>query len=227
MGGDFNLPDINWEKAEITSHKNLKGLNQKFLDTFNDTGLRQIVDEPTRGENILDIFLTNCPDLVKSKNIIPGLGDHEAVQIDCSMRLPRKKPTPHTIRLWKSADITHLKRDVLDFAKSFVQNSTTDDDPDILWDKIQENLTTAMNAHVPSKTTSRKIHQPWITTHTKRLLRQKQRWFQIAKSTNSDKNWRRYKDIKNLTQKSCRKTHRLRSGPHFGRQRQQKTMVLY
>ena len=96
VGGDFNLPDINWENAEITSHRNLKGINQKFLDTFSDTGLRQIVDEPTRGKNILDIFLTNCPDLVKSKNVISGLGDHEAVQIDCSMRLPRKNPTPHT-----------------------------------------------------------------------------------------------------------------------------------
>ena len=207
VGGDFNLPDINWGKGEISGHRNLKEINQTFLDTFSDTGLRQIVDEPTRGENILDLFLTNCPDLIKSKTITPGLGDHEAVKIDCSMRLTRKKPTPHTIRLWKLADIIHLKRDVLNFAKSFIQDFKTDDDPDTLWDCIQKNLTTAMNAHVPSKTTSRKIHQPWITTLTKRLLRQKQRWLQIAKRTNSDKNWRRYKDLKKLSQKTCRKAH--------------------
>ena len=35
-----------------------------------------MLDKPTHGENTLDIFLTNCPDLIKSRNIVPGIGEH-------------------------------------------------------------------------------------------------------------------------------------------------------
>ena len=33
----------------------------KFLDTLLDHGLSQIVTFPTRQQNTLDIFITNCP----------------------------------------------------------------------------------------------------------------------------------------------------------------------
>ena len=59
VGGDFNLPDINWEKSEISGYNNLLEINQTFLDTFNDTGLQQTVKEPTRGNNILDLPFPN------------------------------------------------------------------------------------------------------------------------------------------------------------------------
>ena len=94
MGGDFNLPDINWENSEIVGRTYPIDINQAFLDTFNDAGLRQIVKEPTRGNNILDLFLTNCPDLINSNSTVAGLGDHAAVRIESTLQLPRKKPTP-------------------------------------------------------------------------------------------------------------------------------------
>ena len=40
VGGDFNLPDINWEFNSVKSSRYLKELNETLLDTFNDTGLR-------------------------------------------------------------------------------------------------------------------------------------------------------------------------------------------
>ena len=55
--------------------------------------------------------------------------------------------------------------------------------------------------------TSSKSHQPWINTETKRLLRQKRRAFENAKFSNSDKDWTRYRNLKKLTQKVCRKAH--------------------
>ena len=36
VGGDFNLPDINWESFEIKGNRYLKEINSKFRDTFND-----------------------------------------------------------------------------------------------------------------------------------------------------------------------------------------------
>ena len=65
IGGDFNLPDINWSNQEIVSNQYTIGINSLFLEMSQDLGLSQIVDIPTRtaGEcsNILDIFFTNKP----------------------------------------------------------------------------------------------------------------------------------------------------------------------
>ena len=49
---DFNLPDWNWKtksQRPKTAHVNM---HQKFADILDDNGLVQIVEEPTRGENI-------------------------------------------------------------------------------------------------------------------------------------------------------------------------------
>ena len=40
----------------------------------------QMVREPTRGGNILDLFLTTNHTLVESVSIIPGLSDHDILR---------------------------------------------------------------------------------------------------------------------------------------------------
>ena len=99
MGGDFNLPDINFKSYSIQSYKYLKEINETFLYIFNDSGLRQTVDTPTRGENVFNILLTNCPDLVKSSTVTAGVGDHNAIYIASALHLIRREPIKRTIRL--------------------------------------------------------------------------------------------------------------------------------
>ena len=105
VGGYFNLPDIDWTNSGITGHNYLKSINENFIDTFNDTGLRQTVVVPTRGENVLDLFLTNCPDLITSSATDSGVGDHEAVRTYPSIRRSTNRQT----KLWKKADIAGLQ----------------------------------------------------------------------------------------------------------------------
>jgi capsular polysaccharide biosynthesis protein len=51
------------------------------------------------------------------------------------------------------------------------------------------------------------VFQPWITTQTKRLIRNKSLWYQKAKQKNDANSWKKYKEYKKLAQKSCRKSH--------------------
>ena len=85
IGGDFNLPDIDWETNSIVSHNYLIPINKSILDMIQDLGAEQMVDFPTRKDNILDIFVTNRPSLVNKCNPIPGLGDHDIVLIDANI----------------------------------------------------------------------------------------------------------------------------------------------
>ena len=91
MSGDLNLPDIDWEFHSITNHQYPASTNQIFLDLASDLGLSQTVTEPTRGDNILDLFFTNNLDLVKNTKVISGVSDHEAVIIESKLYLKTKK----------------------------------------------------------------------------------------------------------------------------------------
>ena len=65
--GDFNLPVNNWTTC-TTDHSQgqARGLipAQRLLDFMGANFLTQVVNKPTRGENTLDLVLTNCPQYV-------------------------------------------------------------------------------------------------------------------------------------------------------------------
>ena len=79
LGGDFNLPDINWEQEEIVSNQNPFALNSLFLTMAQDLSLNQIINFPTRGTSILDLLFTNRPEIFKSPKLLAGVGDHEII----------------------------------------------------------------------------------------------------------------------------------------------------
>ena len=70
-----------------------------------------------------------------------------------------------------------------------------------MWNCIKDNLILIMDDNVPSKISSSKYFYPWITKQTKRLIRNKNIWFQKAKQRKTDKSWNKYKDYKKFVQK--------------------------
>ena len=207
FGGDFNLPDINWKDQEITGNQYLKAINSLFLEMSQDLGLSQIVDIPTRGDAILDLLFTNCPDFIENFSLLAGLGDHDIIQAKTSLQPIRKKPTKRRIHLWNRVDETKILKDTHDLKIRFLHCFSASDNVLEIWNFIKKEFNIIINNNVPTKETSSKSHQPWITTETKRLIRKKNRWFRKAKQTNTEKDWKIYKKIKAETQRTCRKTH--------------------
>ena len=56
--------------------------NEIFLEMSQDLGLQQIVDFPTHGTSLLELFITNKPDLVNNCELLIGVGDHDTVTIE-------------------------------------------------------------------------------------------------------------------------------------------------
>jgi len=52
-----------------------------IIDVLSIAGFSQLVTTPTRGHNILDLFATNIPSLIKHLNIISGVSDHEIIKV--------------------------------------------------------------------------------------------------------------------------------------------------
>ena len=53
---------------------------------MSDNNLEQIVTEPTRENNILDLCFTNNPGLVQNLEVEPGISDHNMVKIAVNTR---------------------------------------------------------------------------------------------------------------------------------------------
>ena len=95
--GDFDYPKLDWDEEDVPfmrPGRTLAKLYDGFIETLNDFNLMQMVREPTRGGNILDLFLTTNHTLVESVRIIPGLSDHNIVKciVNSKPKVVKKAP---------------------------------------------------------------------------------------------------------------------------------------
>jgi len=56
VGGDFNLPGINWASQSTISSAYPLAISESFLDMMHTIGLKQIVDFPTRLNYTAPVF---------------------------------------------------------------------------------------------------------------------------------------------------------------------------
>ena len=207
VSGDANLPDIDWETNSIHGSNYNHAISQLLLDIVYDTGSEQIVKFPTRGENILDVFISNRPSLVTKAKAMPGVSDHDIVFVETQAQAARKKPTRRKILLWKNVDFDDMKKDIATFSRQFTSDNNAETDIDQLWGTFRNFCSSIMENKVPSKLTSTRYSQPWTNTKIKRLSRRKKRAFHRAKAsgTNTDKD--RYKELQKETHMECRKAY--------------------
>ncbi|CAC5423219.1 unnamed protein product [Mytilus coruscus] len=110
--GDFNLPGWDWKTNQLKPKTQNVNIHHKFTDILDDHGLTQIVNEPTRGTNTLDLFITNYPDSFRRTEVIPGLSDHDIVYTEVD-RIPAKlQQKPRKIFLYKKARWQNVKDDL-------------------------------------------------------------------------------------------------------------------
>lgn len=207
LSGDFNLPDVEWSKESIIGHQYTLAINKCFLSTFHDLGLNQMVDFPTRLDKTLDLFLTNRPSLVSKCIPLPGVSDHEMVLSVSDVRAKRQKPARRKIFLWKKADMEKIKSVLCDFASNFLDVNTINTPIDTLWNQITTKLQAILDECVPSKMSTARFNQPWITSHLKNLARRKHRAYKKARKTKKAQDWSRYKHLKKSMQTDCRRTY--------------------
>ena len=104
LGGDFNLPDVNWTNGSIRSNTQYANeISEKMLGIMDEFNLKQVVQEPTRQNNILDLVFTTHPDLIEGTYVVPGMSDHSAVICEPPINPPR------SVYLYKHADMEGLQ----------------------------------------------------------------------------------------------------------------------
>ena len=204
--GDINLPSLKcWETGLIIPGKPDTGLSRKFLTLTQEFMLTQKVQNPTRGENILDIALVNFPDSLKVETK-PGVSDHDCICGEYLTQVNSKIENVqlHKVILWRQANwalIRAFVSDKLRDFKSFLDEAGVEE----AWKFFHSCLLQAF-CDVPYKFTGVRKDAPFVSLHVKRKIRKRNRLYKKARKTGFESDWISYvqfaKETKNLVRKT-------------------------
>ena len=143
--GDFNLPNINWTTGSATTSD---CLHNYFTKTVKDNFLWQLIDFPTRGENILDLLLTTIPTKLRHIHGFDDIisTDHKLINFELDLKIPKKPKTMRTVYNLKRADWPGLKQTLkcIPWDMCFVPN-----DVDTSLSNWCDLFLSAVNEHIP------------------------------------------------------------------------------
>ena len=165
----LSWPESSPEMKPDCSHKQVYDF---FLSTIADYNFTQVVTEPTRKDNILDLFLTTNPTLINKVNCSPGLGDHDVVSAEALLKPTLHKQKPRKVFIFSKADWPTLKAKMKLYQQSFLSNhygQTVEQ----LWTVFTTTLDKLVQECIPAKLIRGNSSLPWITQEIKRLIRKR------------------------------------------------------
>ena len=143
LGVDFNLPHINWKKKYIKARSNQHMQHQQLLDMEQELGFEQMQLSPSRESNILYLYFTTYPSLVKSCYTVPGISDHHMVVVDCDVK-PRYKKKNYISTKRQTGPISNLRA-----LSMYITHSPSS--VETKWQDLREGIFKAMSHDIPTK----------------------------------------------------------------------------
>jgi hypothetical protein len=208
LGGDFNLGSIDWETLSTTTGGTDIAQCNYLLDLAQKHNLTQMVTEPTRGENTLDLCFTTTPGLTKRCTTGPGVSDHDhLVILETQLRAKPNKKKPRTVSLYKKANWDKVRQDITTLETEFYNRRPLEKSVEENWSFLKEGVIEAMKNNIPTKRVSGKYNLPWFTREAKHLHQKKKRAYQRAKKTKKNKDWIHFRHLRKAFQQILRRAH--------------------
>ncbi len=170
--GDFNMPCIEWPSSTVPG-RGPDSLEYRFLQLTLEKGLAQLVMEPTRGVNFLDLVFASEPNLVSTIYVEAPFGgsDHNVVKFSSDVfTSSAKRPTNQKGYNFHKANYTGLAQalDHVDWPTVFQTCSTAQQ----MWDAFLGVLHPLIARFVP-KRKNRKTASSWPPSIQRLILKQK------------------------------------------------------
>ena len=136
-----------------------------------------MVTSPTRGHNILDLFLTTNPTLVDKVSVTPGLSDHDIVLAKVNVKPEATKQVPRNIPLYKKADWDQLKQSMREVHTELKQSDPATTNIQNLWDKFASRLEQGIDKFIPVRKAGTRDGFPLINQEISRLMRKRDKMY--------------------------------------------------
>ena len=147
-----------------------------LLEMCGTYNLEQVVDKPTCGNKILDLFFTTNSTLIGSVEVMPALGDHGCVKIQTLVFTRLARPIKRKIFLYSKGNFSDMKKELLDFSSVYISQFNRRSLQEN-WDILKNKLSTLMEECIPTKMSSSRYNLPWFTSNLKKLNRKGHRLF--------------------------------------------------
>jgi hypothetical protein len=168
--GDFNIGHIDWDN--LTTSVPIEG---RFVDSFCELGLRQLIREPTHIlGNILDLLLTNSESYI-DKVIVHDSGylcqsDHFAISFSIKVRVDLKKARKRSVYNFKKGDLDGLNTALRQTNWNSIINC-----PDNGWERFKAHLFFLVDMFIPTITIKYDSKQaPWFDSEAYCAWRKKE-----------------------------------------------------
>ena len=171
LTGDLNLNQVSWQDNSTTSK-----LQNKFIQTFNDLNLEQLINQPThKNGNILDILLTNSPEIISDIEVTEEneicKSDHFGILFFVDIKVSRKKSRKRKIFNFKKAKWDDLNNKLRHVNWNHILKHC---DADTAWYNFKNKLFELCHAHIPTITIQNDFQPPGLTViHTNSVKKRK------------------------------------------------------
>ena len=207
--GDMNFPKLFWDEEDVPVIKpgcSCPRVYEEFIDIMNDFNLFQVVREPTRYENILDLFLTTNNTLVNAVTIIPGLSDHNIVKSVVNIKPKFNKQQPRRSFLFRKANWESFRDYMRSYSSTFLEN-LNGKSVDQAWSEFKDTIHEGIRKFIPSKLIGSKKHLPWITVRIKRDIRKRDKLYQKFKSCKSTESRKKFLKAKHAVKFKIKRSY--------------------
>ena len=183
LTGDFNLPGTNWSESLVKHDSSYKAIHEHSLEILHGHGLQQLVTFPTLQVNTLDLVATNKPSSIINIQSSADVSDHDMVPFDVRSQVTMIEQPPRTIYMYHRANWDVL-REELHVALTTDHGGTLEGtDVEQLWSKFKSSIVQVVNKYIPYKLTQKRHRLPWINNNIKRLIRKRDRLYNLYRST--------------------------------------------
>ena len=186
--GDFNLPNLNWNTMSTDSSLGKIGREaaEILLEFMSRNFLSQVIHRPTRGQNVLDLVLTNRVQYIcEAKSEETCLSDHNLVSVVLAYDARRNENYGHYIKEMEDFSFFNLNLQKADLEgingkltkvdwKELSELCQPDEDGSLFAELIRLTVLQVCYIHAPIKEAQKLDKRPKVS-RTRRILHRKRR----------------------------------------------------
>ena len=202
--GDFNLPQLFCHDSELVN-------NHRFIDALNDNFLHQINIYPTRNNNILDLLITNIPELLCITDIITpdqmGIcSDHNGLQFEIQMSVKAPPKLSRYVYDFPKGNIIGLRNKLVNEDVLLSCISDSHEDLDLDWSLWKEKFMSTADKFIPKRKIKDRNSPPWINAEIRHLLYKKETIRRKLRSNQNNHLKQSYRDIRALIKRQIQES---------------------
>ena len=175
-----------------------------MINIANDFSLAQMVTEPTRQRDILDLLFISHLDLVDKVYKAPGMSDHDTIICDINLRANPPANPKRNVYLYKRAGMEGRRRKLKERFDLF---QASHPETKANWDQFKVDICNSINDFTPQRRLKNKRSLPWCNVNIRRLIHKKQQCYNSARRNGKEQSWRRFRHLRKLVHEELQLAH--------------------